>query len=277
MNFFVDIFQYDFLVWGLLGSLLLSWGCALASPFIIGQRLSFMGSALAHSTLLAVGVAYLLVGGESWGALYITTLMIVAVMALVLAIPTWKGELPADAVIGIFLAASMALGLILHQKFLKGVTDLSTLLIGDLLLLNPVDLIPLSIVVLIWTLILAKNWRAWAYWSYDPQGAQLSGLPVRSMHVGLYLLTSALVVSVVKMAGVLALEGLLLIPGFFSLKLARSMAQSFPLALGLALVSAPIGMSLTYQWDLPTAPGLVLTQICLAGLGLGLKRLMAKK
>ena len=66
-NFFGDFFQYSFLRWATLSTCLIALGTGALSPLVVGNRLSFMGSAIAHSTLLAVGLAYLMVGTQSWG------------------------------------------------------------------------------------------------------------------------------------------------------------------------------------------------------------------
>ena len=263
-NFFGDFFQYSFLRWATLSTCLIALGTGALSPLVVGNRLSFMGSAIAHSTLLAVGLAYLMVGTQSWGVLYATTLALVAVMGLLLSWWNSRRHLPSDGVIGIFLAGSLALGLIVHQKFLLGTTDLQALLMGDLLLASAEDLIPLVLVVFIILIIGLRWFHTWVYWAFDPVGASLAGVSMAFMRSVLYLSICALVVSVVKMAGVLALEGLLIIPGMVGLQTGKSMKQAWAHSMLFALISAPPALVLAYGLNLPTAPGLVIFQIILA-------------
>ena len=268
-----DFVQYDFLLYAILGTLFLSLTCGLISPLLIARKNAFMGSAISHSTLLGLAIALSLFSAESSLSIFATTLFITIICTLFLAYSTYRQKLPSDSLIGIFYTATMAMGILIHSTFAKDKTDLLSFLFGNILLLTKEDLfLSISLLVISAPMIIIP-FKKWLFLTYDEEGAITSGINAKLFHYLFFILLSLLIVTSIKLAGTILIETLLLVPGFFALKFATNVRQTFIYSTLFSVVFALLGIVLANSFGLPSGATLAVVLFLALVLSLFVKKI----
>lgn len=247
-----DFLHYDFLLYALLGTIFLSVTCGLISPLLIARKNAFMGSAISHSTLLGLAIALSLFSAENTLSIFGTTLSITIICTLFLAFSTYRQKLPSDSLIGIFYTSTMAMGIIIHSAFAKDKTDLLSFLFGNILLLTKEDLILSVGLLMITAPLIIIPFKKWLFLTYDEEGAITSGINAKLFHYLFFILLSLLIVTSIKLAGTILIETLLLVPGFFALKFASNVRQTFIISVLFSTFFAVLGIVLANTYGLPS-------------------------
>lgn len=258
-----DFFTYEFLRYALYATLLLALASGPLAPLVVAKGHAFMGAAISHSTLL--GVALGLVIAQSFGtfsemALYFSTFVFTLLMVLALAGPTLKKEVPSDSLIGIFLALSMSLAVIVHQLFVSEVSDLMGYLFGQIILISQLDLMITFFVTVLIIVFILGNIKRWQALIFDPQGAILLGLSVKKYHYLFYTLLTLFVVVGVKISGSILINSLLLAPGIFALRFSKSLRQAIFLSTLFSVITCLAGLFIAGAFNLPPGSTMALCQ-----------------
>lgn len=262
-----DFFTYDFLRYALIGTFILSISSGVLSPLVVAKKHAFMGSALSHSTLLGVAVALSIVGlmpGIDYaheniiifGLTFLTTLTLVLVLAQL----TFYQKQTQDSIIGIFLALTMGLAVLVHQYFVSGSTDLMGYLFGQIILLGPEDIFMAAIVCLILVSLIIYKLPQWRTIIFDEEGARLIGIRVKLYHSLFYLLLTLFIVSGVKISGTILINSLILAPGLFAFQYAKSLGQSILIAVIFSIITSILGLIMANAMNLPTGASMASIQ-----------------
>src|SRR5690606_28248021 len=135
LNYFTVPFQQIIL----LSVVCVCLSSGVLSPIVVSSRMAFFSDAVAHSTLAGVALGMLL-GMDSP-----VTMMIgfAVVVALLIATLRQYTSLALDTVLGVAMAGSLAVGVLLYQK-VRGYSDLHSYLFGSVSLLGTEDLLFLA-------------------------------------------------------------------------------------------------------------------------------------
>jgi ABC-type Mn2+/Zn2+ transport system permease subunit len=98
--------------------------------------------------------------------------------------------------------------------------------------------------------------------STDPEGAFASGLRVRFWDFLFYAAFAVIVVSFVRVAGVLLTFAYLIVPAVCAVMLAEQWAARLAIGAALASLASLVGLYTSYRLDLPTGAAIV----CACGL-----------
>lgn len=267
-----DFFQYDFLLYALLGTIFLALTCGLISPLIIARKNAFMGAAISHSTLLGLAISMSLFEATQALPLFVSTLLITIFLTLFLAYSTFRQKLPNDSMIGIFYTSTMALGIIIHTLFAKDQSDLLSFLFGNILLLTVEDLYLSFGILLITALVILIPLKKWLFLTFDEEGAITSGIKAQIYHYTFFVLLAFLIVTSIKLAGTVLVETLLLVPGFFALKFSKNIVQTFVVSTIFSTVMAIIGIVLANTFGLPSGATLAVVLFTALVISLFIKR-----
>lgn len=242
----------DFLwkaLWGGLGIALLvgPLGC-----FVVWRRMAYFGDTLSHSALLGVTLGFLLKTN-----LNITLLGVCIATALLLVVLQRQERLATDTLLGILSHSALSLGIV-TLTFVQGLRiDLSAYLFGDLLTVTQTDLywvyggggIVLGGLFFLWRPLLSIT--------LHEELAQVEGIPVARTRL-LFMLLVAIVVAIsMKIIGVLLITALLIIPPATAQAFSRTPEQMALLASLTGCLSVIIGLGISWQWDTPTSPSIV--------------------
>jgi zinc transport system permease protein len=256
----LELLAYDFLRNAVLVGLLASVLCGVVGTFVVVKRLVFLAGGVAHAAFGGLGVFYFLGADPRIGA------VATAVLAgLALANPGQAGPASGqargrshDALIGILWAVGMAFGVAFLAKIPGYAPNLLAYLFGDILTVRTGDvLLTFGLVVLV-LLALLLYFKESVAVAFDEEYAAVQGVPVRRVRTVLMLLTALSVVFLLQLVGLILVIALLTIPPVIALRLVRSFPAVIAVAVGVGVVMTQGGLALSYAYDLPSGPAIVL-------------------
>jgi zinc transport system permease protein len=227
--------------------------CGALSFFVVLRRLAFVGSGVSHGAFGGVALAALVGAPPGLGAL---------VAAVAVALATAKasddGELTEDTAVGVFTVAAMAIGVV-AISFLESNVDLFGLMFGNILTVDPADLLALGAASVLVLALLALYFRPLLLASIDEDGAFAAGVNVARMRLLVLVLLALTVVVALKVVGILLVSALLVLPGAVARPLSSrwpgfllgSIGASFTMVLG--------GLLLSVALDVPSGAAIILT------------------
>ena len=262
----LEPFGLPFMQRALLGGLMVGFLASYYGPFIVQRRLGFLGSGLAHAAFGGVALGIFLNQEPLWVAVPFTVAIAFGIVWL-----RDRSPLASDTTIGIFVAISMALGIIFLSQTDRYASDAFTYLFGSLLAVTKADLWVTGAVVLA-TLMTAPLWRYWAYATFDRSLAQADHLPVARHD---YILAAAVAVSVVvsiKVVGIVLIAAFLILPAAIARVVTNTFTNMTLVSIVVGMSSVALGLFLSYHADLPSGATIILTQGALFGLALIVRR-----
>lgn len=229
---------------------------------IIAKRFAFMGASISHGALLGISLGLALVKDNgAHAAIFFITLLITLISVAPLALATFRQRLPNDAIIGLFFTGTMGLGLIINQVWGQGKGDLMGYLFGNILTLGTFDFwLLLFLCALIFPIVFLRR-LTWMHYLFDEESLSIQGVKTAHYHVLLFFMLTLVIVSGLKLSGVILINSFLLTPGIFALKMAPNARSSFNYSIYFALITTFIGFLLAHAFDLPTGATLAVVQV----------------
>jgi zinc/manganese transport system permease protein len=168
-----------------------------------------------------------------------------------------RGEVPQEAIIGITFVVAAAGVILLLSRVAGGKEELEHLLTGDILNVTPAEVGQRVAVFVALGAFYATYHSRFARISSDPEGAFASGLRVRFWDFLFYAAFAVIVVSFVRVAGVLLTFAYLIVPAVCAVMLAEGWAARLGIGAALASLASLIGLYTSYRLDLPTGAAIV--------------------
>ena len=256
----IEFLAFPFFQRALAAGFIVAVVCGALSFFVVLRRLAFVGSGVSHGAFGGVALAALVGAPPGLGAL---------VAALAVALATAKasddGELTEDTAVGVFTVAAMAIGVV-AISFLETNVDLFGLMFGNILTVDPKDLVALGAASLLVLALLTLYFRPLLLASIDEDGAFAAGVNVTRMRLLVLVLLALTVVVALKVVGILLVSALLVLPG----AVARSLASRWPGfllgSIGASLAMVLGGLLLSVALDIPSGAAIILTgTLCFLG------------
>ncbi len=242
----------EFLLFPLVAGLGVAMVAGPLGAFVVWRRMAYFGETLSHSALLGVALGFLL---------DLNLNLAVAVSSVMLAvILVWlqqKRVMATDTLLGILAHSALSIGLVAVSLMDSIRIDMMSYLFGDLLAVGYSDLLwvyggGLPVLVLLW-----KNWSSLLAITVHEELAQVEGIPVQRTRLLLMLLIAVVIAVAMKIVGVLLITSLLIIPAATAQRVARTPEQ---MAFGASLCGMLVvcgGLWLSWIWDTPTGPSVV--------------------
>ncbi len=245
--------HYGYMRLALLAVLLAAPLFALIGTQVVGLRMVFFSDTLGHAALAGLGLGVVAHLVQPWWAMLVWAVVIALLM-------TWvqrRSRAATDTVLGVFMAFSVALGIMLLAH--SGQTNrLLTYLVGDVLSITGPGLAGLAIVLVV---ALALSWRwfnALALTGLNVSLAGSRGVRVAWVQAGFALLVAVAVTMVIPWIGLLLINAFLVLPAASARMLARDTRQYLAWATGLARAAGIGGLISSFYWDTPTGATIVL-------------------
>ncbi|MEM9430076.1 MAG: metal ABC transporter permease [Pseudomonadota bacterium] len=245
-------FQLPFMQMAFAISGVLAAAMALLSCFMVLKGWSLMGDAISHAVLPGVVIAYILAIPLAIGAFVAGMICAVATGYL-----SENSRVKEDTVMGVVFSGMFALGIVLYSQ-IRTEVHLDDILFGDMLGIFPRDLIEAAAISAVVSIVILAKWRDLLLFVFDPAQARTAGLPVGALHYGFLALLSLAVVAALKAVGIILAIALLIAPGATAFLVARSFGWMLMVAVAYALVSALLGVYLSFFLDSAPAPTIVL-------------------
>lgn len=254
---------YDFFLRALVASSLVGLICAVVGTYVVLKGISFIGDGISHSAFPGIVAAFMLQGPYYLGA------AVAAVgTALAIGFVSRRGFLRMDTAIGVLFAGTFALGVFLFSLIDGYVADLFSFLFGNVLAISASDLVAL---VVLGSLVLGAVvvlWKELLYATFDPLGAQASGIRVGLLeYVFLTIVALAIVVSL-QAVGIILVVAMLVTPAAAAQLLTSRFAAMMRIAVVIGVGSAVTGLYLSYWLDVASGATIVLVETALFFLAL---------
>ena len=258
MNFsdWLTLFSLPFMQRAMLGGLLFGILGGLLGSFVILRSLSLFGDTVGHSAMLGVVIAALLQLPPTWGLISFTLIFGLGVVYLI-----DKTNLGSDTVLSISLASSISLAII-GFSFLPGYRgNLVSILFGDILALNNLDLILLLLLLAITIAFIVSTLPEQILLTLNPDLAKVQGIPVQTYRYLFIILLSMTIGLTIRALGILLINGFLVIPAATAKLINGEFVPFLVTAAGIGATSGLGGMVISGTFDLPSGPSIVLVQL----------------
>jgi manganese/iron transport system permease protein len=263
--------QYDFLLRGMLASVMVGIVCSVIGTYVVLRGMAFFGDALAHTILPGIALGYL-ISGNAREILFWWALGTAIVAALSIDAISKKAQLKEDTAIGIIFAGMFALGIALISTVRSYAVDLSHFLFGDVLGVSTQSLWLVIIFGGIVLLTVIAFYKEFTTISFDPVLALTLRLPVNLLNNLLLTLIAVTVAVSLQTVGVALMVAMLVTPAATASMLTKRLPSMMVLASVIASFSGVVGLYLSFYFSIASGSAIVLTATLLFILALLYKR-----
>jgi zinc/manganese transport system permease protein len=175
---------------------------------------------------------------------------------------TGKDDVPQEAIIGITFVVAAAGVILMLSRVAGGKEELEHLLTGDILNVTKAEIGQRVILFAVLGAFYARFHKRFVLISSEPDVAFANGVRVRLWDFLFYAAFALVVVSFVRLAGVLLTFAYLIVPAVCGTMLAREWKKRLAIGWAVAASSSLLGLWASYAMDLPTGAAIV----CASGL-----------
>jgi zinc/manganese transport system permease protein len=253
---FDPFFEFGFLRRALVGCVALSLAGPPLGVFLMLRRMSLTADVLAHGVLPGIAAGFL-VAGLSIPAMWLGGLvagMVVAVGAGALSRATGGRE---DAALAALYLVALALGVAM-VSLRGGAVELTHLLFGSVLGVDDPALLLMAGSASVTLVALALAWRPLVLECFDPGFARAAGVRGALWHLLFLALVVLNLLAAFQAVGTLMGVGLMMLPAVASRHWSREVGGMVRAAVLVALVSSGVGLLVSFHWDVPSGPAIVL-------------------
>lgn len=251
-----SIFQYDFIIKGLLGALFASITAGLAGTYIVSRRMVFLSGGITHASFGGIGIGYFIGINPVIGAAIFGILSALGVEYL-----STRQKIREDSAIGILWAFGMAIGIIFIYLTPGYSPNLMSYLFGSILTVSMADIVALGILSGILILYFSVFYRTILYISFDESYARTYSSYV---DVFKYITTSLMALTIVlniRMAGVVLVLSLLTIPPNIAMIFTKVYYRIILWSVVAGFIGTAAGYSISYFAGLPVGATIIFTLV----------------
>jgi manganese/iron transport system permease protein len=254
---------YGFMQRGLIAAVLVGVVCAVMGTFVVLKGLAFIGDAVSHAAFPGLVIAYLL-----GIPLYIGGAIAAVLTALAIGAVSRRGGLRFDTAVGVLFAGTFALGIVLFSTIRNYVADLFSYLLGNVLGISIGDLVQIALLGVVVLAVLFVLRKEFLYSTFDPAGAAASGLPVTGLEYLLLGLLGVTIVVSIQAVGIIMVVAMLVTPAATAQLLVVRFGRMLAVAVGAAVLSAVVGLYLSFYLNVASGASIVLVETAVFGAAL---------
>ncbi|TDA70215.1 MAG: metal ABC transporter permease [Clostridia bacterium] len=249
----MDIWSFAFMQRALVAGLLTGLLCALVGFFVVLRYMSFVGAGISHSVFGGMALALWLGLPLDWPAMIFAVLL-----AWAIGYTSRHGDLHEDVTIGIFFAATMALGVLVVSTFTGTYVDLFSFLFGNILGVTNADLRLLVWVTAAVSLFIIFAFKELLFSAFDQDVATAMGVPVTWLYYALLTALAISIVASVKVVGIVLASAMLVLPAATGFQLSKNYRGMIAWSLVVGPLATTGGMVVSYVYGWPAGATIVL-------------------
>ena len=266
-----SIFQYEFIIKGLLGAIFASITAGLAGTYIVSKRMVFLSGGITHASFGGIGIGYFIGINPVIGAAVFGIMSALGVEYL-----SVKQKIREDSAIGMLWAFGMAIGIIFIYLTPGYTPNLMSYLFGSILTVTNADIIALGIMSVILILYFGIFYRTILYISFDEVFAR-----TYSSYVDIfkYITTSLIALTIVlniRMAGVVLVISLLTIPPNIAMIFTKIYFKIVLLSIIAGFVGTAAGYAISYYAGIPVGATIIFTLVIIWVIAKGASQLIKR-
>ena len=248
-----EFIDYEFMKNAFLAILLISPIFAILGTMIVNNKMAFFSDALGHSALTGIALGSLI--GIS--NLNIGMIIFAIGFALLLNHVKNKTTYGADTIISVFSSIAIALGLaILAQT--GNFNQYSSYLVGDILSITDTEILYVFLIAIVVLVFWYFTFNKLHLISINSSLARSKGIKTKKIDNIFAVLIAIVVMISIRWIGILLINSLLILPAASSRNIAKNMRWYHLYAVLFSLFSGIAGLILSYYFNIPTGPMIVI-------------------
>ncbi len=266
-----SIFQYQFVIKGLLGAVFASITAGLAGTYIVSRRMVFLSGGITHASFGGIGIGYFAGINPVVGAAIFGILSALGVEYL-----SVRHKIREDSAIGILWAFGMAIGVIFIYITPGYTPNLMGYLFGSILTVSYTDIAALGIMSLVLILYFGIFYRTILYISFDEAFARTYSSYVDIIK---YVTTSLIALTIVlniRMAGVILVLSLLTIPPNIAMIFTKVYPKIVIWSVLAGFVGTAAGFAISFFAGIPVGATIIFTLVLIWIIMKGIYQLINK-
>jgi zinc/manganese transport system permease protein len=259
------LFHYPFMLPAVCVCLILAGVHTYFGYHIVERGVIFVDLSLSQIAALGASVAILLGWGENAPFLNFCMSLAFTLGGAVLFAFLRKSQntAPMEALIGISYAGAIALSLLVLEKSATGTEHIKEMLVGTILTVPWKDVIQLGIIVLVVGIIHWISRKRLFLVSENPEKAVREKLKLWWWDVVFYATFGVVVTSSVKVAGVLLVFSLLIIPAVTALVSVSGTVKRVIFGWTFGIIGCTLGLEVSLRGDFAAGPSIIATLLAL--------------
>ena len=214
----------------------------ILSTMVVHSRMSFFSYAPGHSAFTGMAIGAICgVHEPTWGAVVFAILF-----ALLFNLVKRRSALASDTVIGVFSSTAVALGIFLSTLNGRSFTRFNSLLVGDILSVEPPKVGLLALILLAVVLLWGVSFNQLMLSAVHPALADSRGIRVFWQEAVFSMAIAVVVTLSMTWVGLLVINSLLVLPAASARNVARNMAQYHLVSLLGAVLAGVAGLMTSY-------------------------------
>jgi zinc transport system permease protein len=250
----------------------------IVGSIVVVKRISFVSGSISHSILAGMGLFLWLertftvaLPSPMWGALITAVL---AAIAISHAEASFRAR--EDSIIATVWAAGMAIGIIFISKTPGYTTDLSNILIGNILWVSSSDIFLLAALAATCLIFTARKFQQIKLLTFDKDEAKLQGVHVNKLYTQLLILVAMSVVALTQVVGIVLVMTMLTLPQLLSALFCQKLSSMIVLSIVTSAVCTASGLLIAYFLDWPAGASIAITSMTIYLLGVAFTRFSSR-
>lgn len=265
IDMLLEPLAYDFFLRALVASSLVGLICAVVGTYVVLKGISFIGDGISHAAFPGIVAAYML-----QGPFYVGAAIAAVGTALAIGYVSRHGFLRMDTAIGVLFAGTFAVGVFLFSLIDGYVADLSSFLFGNVLAISLGDLVALMALGSVVLGAILVLWKELLYATFDPLGAQASGIRVGLLEYAFLTIVALAIVVSLQAVGIILVVAMLVTPAATAQLLTNRFGAMMRIAVIIGIGAAIAGLYLSFWLDVASGATIVLVETALFLLALAL-------
>lgn len=257
LSLITPFFEFEFMRRALAGCLALSLGATPIGVFLMLRRMSLAGDAISHAILPGAAIGYL-IAGLSLTAMTIGGLIAGILVAILSGSIARHSVIKEETSLATFYLISLAAGVLIISMRGSSV-DLLHVLFGSVLALDDAALILLASFASASILVITLGLRLIVLDCSDPHYLSRVSRLAPIAHHGFMILVVVNLIGGFHALGTLMAVGIMILPAAAGRLWVQDISPLLILASLIAFIGSSIGLLLSYHFDLPAGPAIVLT------------------
>ena len=234
--------QMYFMKHALLAVLVITPLFGLLSTMVVHSRMSFFSDALGHSAFTGMAIGAICgLNQPTWAAV-----LFAVVFALLFNLVRRRSALASDTVIGVFSSTAVALGIFLSTLNGRSFTKFNSLLIGDVLSVEPAMIGVLALILAAVLVLWALSFNQLMLASVHPALADSRGVKIFWQETVFSAAIAVVVTLSMTWIGLLVINSLLVLPAAAARNVSRNLFQYHLFSLLGAVLAGIAGLMTSY-------------------------------
>jgi manganese/iron transport system permease protein len=248
-----DSFQSPLFRRALLEAVLVGALAGLVGVHVVLRRLPFFVVAMSHATFPGVAIASVLgpslfVGGTTFGLLVVAAVVVLGSATV----------LDDSSVIGVILAGSFALGVLVLSASPASSRDLSAFLVGSILTVTPADIATTIAVGTVVLIVLAAFHKELVLGAFDRGATEAFGYRTWMLDVVVLAMVTVTMVTSIPAVGTLLAVALLTVPAMTARLWTDRLGPMFAIAASIGAASGFVGLCASAVWSIAAGAAIAL-------------------